>query len=101
MAVSTRSGVVWGWGGGGVGRWGGGGGGGTGGSEPPASRTIVSRLPYLYGPQPPASRPVITLYYYTFKIELCFQISTTLARPARLVISFKPFYDTFHRKYFV
>ena len=31
---------------------GGGGGEGTGGSEPPASRTLLSRFPYLYLPPP-------------------------------------------------
>ena len=42
-----------------------GGGGGTGGSEPPASRTLLSRFPFLYLPPPALSRTAPVLSWTT------------------------------------
>ena len=39
------------------------GGGGTGGSEPPASRTLLSRFPYLYFPPPALFRAALVPWF--------------------------------------
>ena len=58
-----------------------GGGGGTGGSQSPASRTLFSRLPYLFVPLSPNSRPLLCFsrYHVNHAVWLPILIGSALA----------------------